>query len=121
MELKENEKRLLKTILDEIRASRVNELNNLSKITGVDLLKVIGSVDEIDEINFEYYPTGAVKEITVHPCASFFTYCAEFDENENRIRLIEFHEDAEENIEEIVNTIEKVLKYYESSKSNNNT
>lgn len=104
MELKENEKRLLNIVLETTRESRINELNELSKNTGVDLLKVIGNVDEIDRINFEYYPSGAVKEITVHPCASFLTYRAEFDEDENMIGLNELHEDGEQ--EQFKKTIE---------------
>ena len=108
MELSENEKRLLNTLMDRIRESRVNELNELSKATGIDVLKVIGSVDEIDRINFEYYPSGAVKEITVHPCASFLTHCAEFDEDENLKSICSSHVDEILDFEEFHEMIEKV-------------
>lgn len=108
MELKENEKRLLNVVLETTRESRINELNELSKNTGVDLLKVIGSVDEIDRINFDYYPSGAVKEITVHPCASFLTYCAEFDEEENLKSIGDSHEDPDLNYVELIEIVERM-------------
>lgn len=108
MELTENEKRLLNTVMDRIRESRVTELNELSKATGVDVLKVIGSVDAIDRINFEYYPSGVVKEITVHPCASFLTYSAEFDEEENLKSIGDSHEDPDLNYVELIEIVERM-------------